>query len=318
MRIRANLQTSGMDVLRIRLFGRVELELGDRALPAFPTRVAKSLFCYLTIHRPRMFPRSVLLGEFWPDRDESAARRNLRTALWRIRRVIEPTEPPSGSVLRIENDCIGFAPETAYWLDVEAFETGVAAVERAVQRGMAVPASAIEDVLAGYRADLLDELYDDWCTFERERLRLAFLTTLERLAQHHADASDWSSAVVAGRRLLQRDPLREHVHRLVMRCLWRAGNRAAALQQYEACARLLRDELDVPPMRETTALRDALLRDDATGDAALRDEPGSRTGSSSAAATRRWAAAGRVMRELDAAATHLEHARSRLSEEDQA
>jgi DNA-binding SARP family transcriptional activator len=303
-----------MDLLRIRLFGRVELELGEHALPAFPTRTAKSLFCFLVLHRPRMFPRSVLLGRFWPEHDESAARRNLRTALWRIRRVVEPAGVEAGSYVRVDGDSIGFAPRAAWWLDVEAFEEGVAGVERSFRRGEGASAAVMEAAVASYRADLLDDLYDDWCTFERERLRLAFLTVLERLAQHHADAGAWTSAIAAGRRLLHHDPLREHVHRLVIRALWRAGNRPAALQQYEACARLLRDELAVAPMRETAALRDALLRDDPAGDATLRDESGNLTGSSSGAATRRWAAAGSVLRDLEAAAAHLEHARTRLSE----
>ena len=299
-----------MDTLRIRLFGRLELVLGDRALPAFPTRTAKSLFCFLVVNRRRMFPRSVLLGHFWDELDESSARRNLRTALWRMRRVIEPPGVPAGSFLRVEDDCIGFAPRADCWIDAEEFERGVTDIARRVARGEEPGADGLESVLAHYRGDLLDDLYDDWCTFERERFRLSFLTTLERLAVHHAEREQWHDALASGRTLLHHDPLREHVHRLVMRCHWRAGNRPAALLQYESCARLLHAELGIAPMPETSALRDALLRAEP-----LRDAADAEASRHSPARPRRWAAGASVIRDLETAAAHLEHARARVFHE---
>jgi DNA-binding SARP family transcriptional activator len=292
------------DTLRIRLLSTLELHLNEQALPAFATRTAKSVFCFLVMNRRRMFPRLVLLGQFWGERDEAGARRNLRTVLWRIRGVLEPAGVTAGSFLRVEDDCIGFDPRVPYWLDVEAFEQGVLEVERCITRGEPVSTRMLEQVLGFYRGDLLDDLYDDWCTFERERLRLAFLTLLERLAQHQAERNDWAAALSAGRTLLHHDPLREHMHRLVMRCHWRAGNRPAALLQYDACARLLRAELDIGPMPETTALRDAVLRDES-----VPPEPPSMQRKAE-----RWSN-NNVLRDLDAAAAHLDHARARIAHE---
>jgi DNA-binding SARP family transcriptional activator len=292
------------DTLRIRLFSRLEVLLREQSLPAFPTRVTKSMFCFLVMNRRRMFPRSVLLGHFWAERDETAARRNLRTVLWRIRSVVEPRTVSPGSFLRVEDDCIGFDPRGSYWLDVEAFEQGVHEIEHCIARGSEVSTQALEQVLGFYRGDLLDDLYDDWCTFERERLRLVFLKTLERLALHQAGREDWHAAVTSGRALLHHDPLREHVHRLVMRCHWRGGNRPAALLQYDTCARLLREELGIGPMPETAALRDAILRDESY----VPDPP------SITRKPERWSA-NVVLRELDAAVAHLDQARANIARE---
>jgi DNA-binding SARP family transcriptional activator len=39
-----------------------------------------------------------------------------------------------------------------------------------------------------------------------------------------------------------------------MRCYACSGNRGAALRQFQVCAKLLREELDVDPMKETVTL----------------------------------------------------------------
>ena len=60
-------------------------------------------------------------------------------------------------------------------------------------------------------------------------------------------------------RLLALEPEREEVHRLKMRLLALAGQRGAALKQYDECTSALLNELGVPPSTETTALYDQVL-----------------------------------------------------------
>ena len=55
-------------------------------------------------------------------------------------------------------------------------------------------------------------------------------------------------------RLLAFDPWREEAHRQRMSALARAGQRSAALAQYQTCRRILDKELGVEPSAETTAL----------------------------------------------------------------
>ena len=55
------------------------------------------------------------------------------------------------------------------------------------------------------------------------------------------------------RKLLELDPWHEATHRQLMGLLAATGQRSAALEQYERCRRLLRDELGVEPEQETTA-----------------------------------------------------------------
>jgi len=68
--------------------------------------------------------------------------------------------------------------------------------------------------------------------------------------------------------LLARDPLREDVHRTVIRLHVRLGNRAEAVRQARWCRAMLHTELGIEPQPGTVALCDELLGP------AWRREPG--------------------------------------------
>lgn len=247
-----------MSALRIHLFGSVELRRDGHVLPSFPTQKARDLFAYLVLHRARVFPREVLVGVFWGDRPERAARRNLRTDLWRIRRTISPG-PPVEEVLLVQGHSVGLDQAADWWLDVEEFERRLEwARPDAEGRLTSEGARELEEAVGLYRGDLLEEVYEDWCLYERERLRLLYISALERLMAHHQARGEWDTAIEAGQRLLHADGVLEHVHRELMRCYHLQGNRPAAMRQFAHCEQVLRTELDVEPMKETTAVYDAV------------------------------------------------------------
>jgi DNA-binding SARP family transcriptional activator len=248
-----------MPQLRIQLLGGLRLYRGPDALPSFPTRKAGGLFAFLVLNRTRRYPRDVLLGRFWGDSPEAVARKNLRNDLWRIRSVVEPEGVERGSCLAVAGDEVAFNAAGAHWLDVHEFE---AALNRAgPDRGAPLSddqAALIRAAVDLYAGDLLEGVYDDWCLFERERLRLRHLTALERLMRHHEARGEWVEAAYCAQGLLAHDALREHVHRALMRCYAEMGDPATALRQFDRCERLLLQELEVHPVEETVALRDGI------------------------------------------------------------
>lgn len=248
-----------MSALHIHLFGGLQLLRDGRRLPSFPTQKSRALFAFLVMHRERLHPRDVLVGIFWGDRPDAVARKCLRTDIWRVRGVVEPAQDPDASCLRIIGDALGFDPHSNHWLDVAEFERCIQAVgSRAGEDLSAEQADLLAYAVEIYRGDLLDGLYDDWCVYERERLRLMYLSALETLMHYHQSRDEWNEAIALGQRLLGVDPLRERVHRDLMRCFLQQGNRAAALKQFSHCEHLMRAELDVEPMEETRALRDRI------------------------------------------------------------
>lgn len=247
--------------LEIRLFGSLVLHRGPQVLHAFPTRRAASLFAFLALHEGRMFDRAFLVGLFWPDRPDRHALASLRTALWRIRTSLLPLGPEVRASIKADRTKVGFSPEFAHWEDVAAFREGVVA-SRSAGDGPLDPAAAdhLAEALSLYRGDLLEGCYDAWAIEEAEQLRTLRMEGLERLIRHHEAGDDWTGAAAWAREVLRLDPLREHVHRDLMRFLAEAGDRPAALRQFARCAALLWREMEIEPMEETAELRERIRR----------------------------------------------------------
>jgi DNA-binding SARP family transcriptional activator len=96
-------------MLRIRMLGDLDLHRDDKPFPPFPTQAARDLFAFIELNRSRLHPREVLVGLFWGDRPEEKARHNLRTTLWRMRRVVESDADATPHVVA-RNGCLGLNP----------------------------------------------------------------------------------------------------------------------------------------------------------------------------------------------------------------
>lgn len=229
-----------MSDLRIRLFGDMEVVRDGQRLARFPTRKSRALLAFLTLHHRRFHPREMLANIFWPGSPTGSARKRLRTELWLTRKFLEPTSVGE-SVLTTRNDSVGLNPASGVWVDVAELERNL-------------ECENLQNAAELYRGDLLEGFYEDWCLEARERLRARYLSVLERLMSFHQARREWPLAIEYGRRVLDHEPLCEHVHRDLMRCHFEMGNRTAALRQYHRCADLLMAELDVEPMHETSIL----------------------------------------------------------------
>jgi DNA-binding SARP family transcriptional activator/Tfp pilus assembly protein PilF len=212
--------------------------LGGAALAGTAARVDRlerktaALLALLAIAGPT--PRSRLAGLLWPDASEEQARANLRKLLHRRGReypaLLNGGEPLAlGSV------------ET----DVARFLDDDPAVEAAL------PVAG--ELLAGYDYDDCPE-FDEWLLVERERIRERTLRALVGGAERHELAGRLESALDLAGRLVDLDPLSETAHRRVMRLHYLLGDRAAALQAYERCRRVLASLAGLEPLAETVDL----------------------------------------------------------------
>ena len=77
-------------MLRMRLFGGMEVVLDGVPLPPPTSRRAWSLLAWLGLN-PGMTARARVAACFWPDVLDSSARASLRSAIWSLRRA--PSDP---------------------------------------------------------------------------------------------------------------------------------------------------------------------------------------------------------------------------------
>lgn len=225
------------------------------ALPLPP--VVTTLLAYLVVNGGHPCTRDTLATVLCADASDETARRRLSTSLWRLRRLIEGDAVPQGTYItatprevRLNGDDL--------WVDVSDFEARV-------REPLATPAAAMDDghvkalaeAVALYGGDLLEGCYDEWVLRERDRIAGLHLAALARLVLWYQGRDAEATLQYAGL-ILDRDPLREDVHRAVIRAYADLGRRNDARRQYDTCVRLLDDELGVGPLPETTALMAAV------------------------------------------------------------
>ncbi len=244
-----------MHSLQVFLFGGSVRVCNDSGEEIRLRPSGQALLAYLLLHRQRTHRRETLADLFWGDQNEKQARHCLSSTLCRLRSQLEAHAPAGAVYLLTSNDEIGFNQESHYWLDVAHFETNI-------NRCLAQPPTTmtqadvclLEETLQLCTGELLENLYDDWALRAREYFRSLHLKALAHLMHYYHHQGALEKSLSYGAQILQIDPLREQIHREVMRLYWESGYRDKAILQYELCRRALAAELKIEPMEETQSL----------------------------------------------------------------
>ncbi|MDB5072149.1 MAG: hypothetical protein JWM87_3260, partial [Candidatus Eremiobacteraeota bacterium] len=237
-----------VSMLRVQLFGRPRLWLGDVPLTAGGRPKVVPLLAYLLLHRHAAVPRRAVANALWPDEPEDEARANLRRHLNYLHALLPPAADGRPWVLA-GGGGLQWNPACDLWLDVAEFERLAALPQR------------LGDAVALYAGELLADTGDEWLEPERERLRALYRTSLGALVGSASAARDYATAIPAAQRLLVDDPWRDDVLRTLIRLRYEAGDRAGALAEYERFAAALREELGTEPMAETQAAYASIASD---------------------------------------------------------
>ncbi len=239
-----------MAVLGIRLLGGLQISYADRGAPHFVSSKAPALLAYLAV-TGRPHQRDALAGLLWGEMPDAAAANNLRQALSNLRKLFEP-------YLLVTRETVAFNSTIPHFLDATTFSDLLRLSEGqpAGQRS-----ELLRKALALYHGEFLEGFYvrdapdfEDWALVQRVHLRDLALHSWETLTGLLLDGGDYAGASEAAGRLLALDPWREEAHRQRMLALARSGQRSAALVQYQACRKVLRQEFDAEPSAETTVL----------------------------------------------------------------
>lgn len=237
-----------MLMLRAYLFETLRIENGENCVLDLGSPLTRSLLAYLLLHRERPIDRRRLAFLFWPRGTESAARRNLRQYLHRMRQVFDGVAFDADMVLATGNT-VQLNPDADIWLDVDAF--------RSLTRADAGTNELVRGVEL-YRGDLLADLYEDWCDDQRLELRQRYLQSLERLSQQLQENYQFEKAFAVTRKWIAVEPYDEAAHRGLMSLYVQAGKRNQALQHYQQLKEDLAKDLGTEPLLETQALVDMI------------------------------------------------------------
>jgi DNA-binding SARP family transcriptional activator len=246
--------------LTVHLLGPLRVTLADRPVESWTSGRGRALFKYLLTHRGQPTPRDVLMDLFWPDAAPEAARNSLNVAMYGLRQALKAAADLP--VVLFQEGAYRLNPELKIWLDVEDFERHVQSGRQLESAGQLAAATAEYEVATGlYQGDFLaDDPYEEWPVLTRERLRVAYLDTLDRLAQLYFSQGQYAACAALCQLTLAQDNCREDAHCRLMRCYSRQGQHHLALRQYQACVEALRADLDVEPAPTTIQLYERIRR----------------------------------------------------------
>ncbi len=225
----------------------------------FRTLKERALLAYLAVEYGQVHRREVLAQLFWPDRQESVARNNLRQALYGIRQAI--SEETFDSLFTVTMDDIQFTVNDHIWFDIAAFDVHLRAVSlHGHERPSSCPhcTQHLRDAVEVYRGDFLADfmleknyLFQDWVQRRREQYFQSQTNALSILIQAFEAGGEYSQAAAYAQRYVQLQPLDEEGVRQCMRLLTRAGRHQAAIEQYTALQDRLAQRAALPEQQTT-------------------------------------------------------------------
>jgi len=257
---RHDLMETPMPLGRIRLFGRFETTVDGSDTPWLQARKVQELLGYLLLGRNKPVQREKLADKLWPHVDTSHSKKYLRQALWQLQKAGEALDPPPARrLLVVDQEWIGINPKADIQVDVAEFEQTYEVSVHA-PRGDLSPElrSRFEAAVELYRGDLLDGWYHDWCLTHQELYRSMYLVILDKLMVDAEILRNFDVGLGYGRKALEQDPANERTHMRMMRLHQQAGDRTAALRQFELCQQALQADLGVAPDADTVRLYHAI------------------------------------------------------------
>ncbi len=221
----------------------------------------RALLVALLLNANQAVPTEQLAGVLWGPSPPTSARASLHNHVMRLRRTLADADH---SRLAGLND--GYLINVrAGELDLERFEALVSAArEAARKRSWADAAELLRTALTLWRGQPLSGVPSATLMLQ-EAPRLAEMRLQALEARIEADLHLGRAAdVIAELGLLTAaNPLREHMHALLMLALYRCGRQAEALAAYQNARKVLVDEVGVEPGNELRELHQRVLADDA-------------------------------------------------------
>ncbi len=198
-----------------------------------------AILVYLALEGP--VRREALLPIFWPEREKTRARHSLSQALYALRREL------GDACIRAEGDTISLVGETCC-VDVAALRTSAEAEDW-------------QRVLELYNGPFLDQFalpgspeFESWRSVTASRLAAvahrAFAETIDELLR----AGNRADALSTTWRWTQLQPVNDEAQRTLILQLAGAGDRGAAIEQYESYRAALAEEGRIEPPAATTEL----------------------------------------------------------------
>lgn len=230
--------------IRMTMFRQVMIEQpneqGQFALLHWRTSRAQEIFIYLLQHRGQLVRKSALIDMLWPEFDMDKAYPQLYTAIYHIRKTLEPYD----TRFQITNTTEG------YVLNMEGVQLDIEEWENWFMSNTSVSAESIEqhiEMMKLYTGDYLQEYDYWWAEGERQRLKELLLSVSLSMAEWYVDQERIDEAVLCYFSIQRQHPLEEKAYFSLMKIYALQDNPAQVHRQFSLLCQVLEDEMAEEP-----------------------------------------------------------------------
>lgn len=219
--------------IEVQLLGRPGVLLfGEKV--SFPYQKVEGLFYYLCVNN--QISRSQAISVLWAGNSEATARKNLRDAVYNIRKVL------GQDILTVEgNTLIVLNRQMDIDIDMEHITR--------------------ENLLESWKGEFLQFFFvkncyefEAWAEGERAERKRAYLKALQLKIMGQKTGQGLDFLEESSRILIQNEVLDEELYRSIMKKLAEAGRYLPAMEIYQSLKTFLEKEVEEQPEEETQAL----------------------------------------------------------------
>lgn len=229
-----------MSEIRARLFGTPVVTKDGKEV-IFPYNKVKALFYYISVNKKAT--RDELAALLWTDEKDSVAKKNLRNALYKIKKSFdeEVIISPKKSIVMLN-------PEFNIDVDIDVFLNDE------------------EDFIDVYRGEFLQgffvknaEQFDEWLFKEKERFKILYVSKLYEKIELDLQQNNSSNIEKYTKKLINIDEFDERAYKILMEHYKENGNYRKVIECYNRLTQLLDNELGITPDKNIKKVFDDVI-----------------------------------------------------------
>ncbi|MBP1926109.1 DNA-binding SARP family transcriptional activator/predicted ATPase [Sedimentibacter acidaminivorans] len=193
----------------------------------FPYKKSEGLFYYVCINKK--ITREEAINIFWADNDETSARKNLRDAIYKIKKTLCDDIFSS-----VSKSVIEFNSDINIEIDIDSI----------------TPSNIINKYTGDFLGNfLIKNCYDfeNWVSGKKEEYKKIYTNSVSKKVNELVNIGDFKSIQKYSNILIDNDPYNEKTYRYLMKIYALSGDYNKAIKLYYDLTDILKRELDIGP-----------------------------------------------------------------------
>lgn len=217
-----------MNLIKVKLFNTPCVMRDDKKIN-FPFMKAEALFYYLVVNKQAT--RDELVSLFWGDSEDKIAKKNLRNAMYKIRKAFN-----MDIIISPQKSTVILNPEIEVESDLELLLNGESDCTQ-IYEG---------EFLKGFGVKKAEE-FENWLFSRRQYYKDIYISKLYNIIDSSLKEKDYEKAKACAKLILAEDEFDERPYRILMNVYRDQGVYKKALELYDRLEETLEKELGVKP-----------------------------------------------------------------------